>query len=159
MLSDDAVNNETITPMSGLDPFVTLDAGTEKKRSKPPKPATTKRKKLLELSVRAQEIINGWLEVYKKTMTWAYVLAPQDVEAVNWVAQSFTWEQLKPLAEWFLVYYLETPLGKYYAKRYGTVYAPTLEMFVRSLNDIPFTKKGRTPHGYWVEDDGEVKKL
>jgi hypothetical protein len=39
-----------------------------------------------------------------------------------------------------------------------TLFAPTLSDFLESLNDLPFVKEGKTPDGWWVDEDGEVRR-
>jgi len=55
-------------------------------------------------------------------------------------------------------HYLLTPIGKYKASLKRALFAPTLSDFLESLNDLPFVREGKTPDGWWVDEDGEVRR-
>lgn len=129
------------------------DAGRPKRRDLKD---VGKEKPATGLSLRAQSLLEGWCQLYEATYGIRYYPSEEDEEDAAFYSKFVKWEEIKDMAVWFLKYYLKTPLGKARAERYRTIFAPTLSLFLRSLNDIPLVEKGFTPFGYYVDDDGEV---
>ncbi len=108
---------------------------------------------------RAQSLIDNWCREYEAYFKRKYYPSRQDlVEAEHYSRFIGSWDEIAEKARWFLRNYLLTPLGRYKASLRKTLFAPTLSDFLKTLNDLPFVREGKTPDGWWVDEDGEVRR-
>ena len=108
---------------------------------------------------RALSLIENWCREYEAYFKRKYYPSRQDlVEAEHYSRFIGSWDEIAEKARWFMRHYLLTPIGKYKASLRRTLFAPTLSDFLESLNDLPFVREGKTPDGWWVDEDGEVRR-
>jgi hypothetical protein len=111
------------------------------------------------MPVRAQSLIDQWCREYEAYFKRKYYPSRQDlVEAEHYSRFIGSWDEIAEKVRWFLRNYLLTPLGKHKASLRKALFAPTLSDFLESLNDLPFVREGKTPDGWWVDEDGEVRR-
>jgi hypothetical protein len=108
---------------------------------------------------RALSLIENWCREYEAYFKRKYYPSRQDlVEAEHYSRFIGSWEEIAEKVRWFLRNYLLTPIGRHKASLRRTLFAPTLSDFLESLNDLPFVKEGKTPDGWWVDEDGDVRR-
>ena len=108
---------------------------------------------------RAQSLIDNWCREYEAYFKRKYYPSRQDlVEAEHYSRFIGSWDEIAEKVQWFLRNYLLTPIGRYKASLRKTLFAPTLSDFLETLNDPPFVREGKTPDGWWVDEDGEVRR-
>jgi hypothetical protein len=107
---------------------------------------------------RAQSLIDNWCREYEAYFRRKYYPSRQDLmEAEHYSRFIGSWDEIAEKVRWFLRNYLLTPIGRYKASLRKTLFAPTLSDFLEALNDLPFVREGKTPDGWWVDEDGEVQ--
>jgi len=108
---------------------------------------------------RALSLIDNWCREYEAYFKRKYYPSRQDLaEAEHYSRFIGSWDEVAEKAPWFMRHYLLTPIGKYKASLRKTLFAPTLSDFLESLNDLLFVREGKTPDGWWVDEDGDVRR-
>ena len=111
------------------------------------------------LTQRARTLIENWCKAYETHFRRKYYPSRYDlIEAEHYSRFIRSWEEIEPMVKWFLQNYLITPVGRYKASVRKSLFAPTLSDFLESLNDLPLLREGKTPDGWWVDEDGEVRR-
>jgi len=113
---------------------------------------------LRSLTQKAATLIESWCNEFSSYFGYTYYPTPQDINDAEHYSKFLNWDEIVPKVKWFLRNYLRTPQGRVEAARKRVLYAPTLSMFLSSLNDIPLVQRGYTPDGYTVDEDGEIRK-